>query len=62
MLQKSFLARCKWLPARFRKAFRDVEITSAAFQLAASFLTSRAKVTMLLTLLCLPTLTLLGPE
>ena len=58
-LQKGFLATCKWLPARFRKTFRNVKITAAAFQLAASVLTTRAYVTMLLTPLCLPTWTLL---
>ena len=44
MLQKGFLTSCKWLHARFRKTFRNIKITSAAFQLAASFLTSRAYV------------------
>ena len=32
-LQKSFLATCKWLPARFWKTFRNIEIASAVFQL-----------------------------
>ena len=58
-LQKGFLATCKWLPARFRKTFRNIKTTSAAFQFAASFLTFRAYVAMLLTMLCLPTWTLL---
>ena len=58
-LQKSFLSTCKWLSSKFRKTFRNIKITSAAFQLAASFLTSRAYVTMLLTLLYLPAWTLL---
>ena len=35
MLQKGLLATCKWLPARFRKTFFNIEITSAVFQLVA---------------------------
>ena len=54
-LQKGFLAMCKWLPARFRKTFRNIKITSAAFQRAASFLTSRAYVTMLFINIVIPT-------
>ena len=59
MLQKSFLVTCKWIPTRFREAFRNVEMTSAVFQLAASFFDFSGYVTMLLTLLCLPNWTLL---
>ena len=60
MLQKGFLTTCcRWLPARFRKTFRNFKITSAAFQLAASFFDFSCYVTMLLTLLCLPIWTLL---
>ena len=33
-LQKIFLATCKWLPARFRKTFLNIEIILAVFQLA----------------------------
>ena len=52
-LQKGFLATCRWLPARFRKTFLNIEITSAVFQLAAILFDFSYYVTMLLTLLCL---------
>ena len=42
-----------------RKTYCYIEMTSAVFRLAASYLTSRTYATMLLRLLCLPTWILL---